>query len=244
VTTLSPEAQAALDRVKELEEKLRAFEAERAEAEAKASEEARKKLEAQAKALGTTADPTAVAKAQEEAARRARLEQEQNQLEERRRLEEAKAAEVARVAEERRRAEEAAAAAVAAAAAAAVATTTTTLPPTTTLAPTTQAALKPGTLVNLSDAGVTPPVPEKAPSLQYPSRALRQRVEGTVELSILVDERGVVTDAQVVTSAGGRAGLDEAAMENARKRKYRPATKDGVPVKVWMPLRVQFKLPG
>ena len=61
---------------------------------------------------------------------------------------------------------------------------------------------------------------------------------------MLVDDRGVVTEVQVVTSAGGRAGLDEAAVENAKKRKYRPATKDGVPVKVWMPLRVQFKLPS
>jgi TonB family protein len=241
-TTLSPEAQAALDRVKELEEKLRVFEAEKAEAEAQAQEEARKKLEAQARALGTIADPTAIAKAQQEAAKNARLEQERKQLEERRRLEEAKAAEEARLAEERRTAEEAAAAA--AAAAAALATTTTLPATTTTLPPPTQAALQPGTLVNLSDPGVTPPILDKTPPLHYPPLALRQRVEGTVELNILIDDRGVVTDAQVVTSAGSRAGLDEAAMENARKRKYRPATKDGVPVKVWMPLRVHFKLPG
>jgi TonB family protein len=47
----------------------------------------------------------------------------------------------------------------------------------------------------------------------------------------------------VVTGAGGKAGLNEAAMDNVRKRKYRPATKEGVPVKVWVPVRVQFKLP-
>lgn len=235
-TTMSAEAQAALQRVKELEEQIKAFEAEKAAAEQKASDDARKKLEAQAKALGTTAEPAAIAKAQEEAARRARLEQERRQQEERRKLEEAKAAEEARVAEERRRAEEAAAAAAAA---------TTTLPPTTTAAPpTTQAALKPGALVDLNDAGVTPPVPDKAPPLSYPPVALRQRVEGTVELNILVDERGVVTDAKIVSGAGGRIGLDEAAVDNAKRRKYRPATKDGVPVKVWIPLRVQFKLPG
>lgn len=234
-TTLSAEAIAAQAHVKELEEKLKAFEAEKAEAEAKAAEEAKKKLEAQAKALGTTADPAAIAKAQEEAAKKARLEQEKKQQEEKKKLEEAKAAEEARVAEERRKAEEARLAALAAAA--------TTLPPTTTVPPTTQPALKAGALVNLSDTGVTPPVPDKTPPLIYPPIALRQRIEGTVELSILVDERGVVTDTQVVTSAGGRSGLDEAASENAKKRRYRPATKDGIPVKVWMPLRVQFKLP-
>lgn len=234
--TISVEAQAALDRVKELEEQLKAFEAEKAAAEQKAADDARKKLEAQAKALGTTADPAAIAKAQEEASKKARLEQEKRQQEERRKLEEAKAAEEARVAEERRRSEEAAAVAAAAA--------TTTLPPVTTAPPTTQVALKPGALVDLNDLGVTPPVPEKAPPLNYPPVALRQRVEGTVELNILVDERGIVTDAKVVTGAGGKVGLDEAALDNAKKRRYRPATKDGVPVKVWMPLRVQFKLPS
>jgi hypothetical protein len=28
-----------------------------------------------------------------------------------------------------------------------------------------------------------------------------------------------------------------------KKRRYRPATKDGVPVKVWMSVRVRFELP-
>jgi TonB family protein len=64
-----------------------------------------------------------------------------------------------------------------------------------------------------------------------------------VELNILVDERGVVTDAKIVSGAG-RMGLDEAAVDNAKRRRYRPATKDGVAVKVWMPLRVAFKLPS
>ena len=235
-TTLSAEAIAARQKVKELEDKLKAFEEEKAAAEARAGEEARKKLEAQAKELGTTADPAAIAKAQEDAAKKARLDQDRKQQEEKRQLEEAKAAEEARLADEQRKAEAARAAAAAAA--------TTTLPPATTAPPTTQAAVKPGALVNLSDTGVTPPVPDKTPPLVYPPIALRQRIEGVVELSVLVDDRGVVTDAQIVTSAGTRSGLDEAALENAKKRKYRPATMDGVPVKVWIPLRVQFKLPS
>jgi TonB family protein len=239
--TLSAQAQAALARVKELEEQLKAFEAEKQAAEQKASDEARKKMEAQAKAKGQQVNPEDLAKAQEEAAKKARQEQERKQQEERRKLEEQKAAEEARVAEEKRKAEEAARLAAAAAAAAAT-------PPPTTMAvatppPSTAVAIKAGTLVNLTDAGVTPPITDKTPPLSYPPIALRQRIEGTVELSILIDERGIVTDAQVVTSAGGRAGLDEAAVDNAKKRRYRPATKDGVPVKVWMPLRVVFKLP-
>jgi TonB family protein len=237
-TTLSAEAEAAVARVKELEDKLKVIEAEKAAAEAKAAEDAKKKMEAQAAAKGAAVDPAAVQKAQEEAARKARLEQEKKAAEERARLEEEKRIEEARLAEEKRKAEEEAARVAAAAAAAA-----TTLPP----APVTQPpapALKPGTLVNLSDPGVIAPVAERAPGLIYPPIALRQRVEGAVELNVLVDERGNVVDAKIVSGAAGKAGLNEAAIENVKKRKYRPASKEGIPVKVWVPVRVQFKLPS
>jgi protein TonB len=97
--------------------------------------------------------------------------------------------------------------------------------------------------VELSDVGVIAPVPLVTPPLQYPPIALARRVEGKVEISILVDERGGVADAKLVTGAGGRTGLNEAAIANARRRRYRPASKDGVPVKVWVPVSVNFVLP-
>jgi protein TonB len=103
--------------------------------------------------------------------------------------------------------------------------------------------IRPGTLVNLTDPGVTPPIAEKAPPPVYPPIALRQRVEGTVELNVFVDEKGQVIETQVVQGAGGRAGLTEAAVDSVKRRRYRPATKDGVPVKVWLPVRVMFQLP-
>jgi TonB family protein len=233
---VTAEAQAAIDKVKELEDKLKAIEAEKVAAEAKAAEDAKKKVEAQAAAKGQAVDPAAVQKAQEEAAKKARAEQEKKAEQERQRLEEQKKAEEARLAEEQKKAQEEEAARQAAAAA-------TTLPaPTTTqqAAP----ALRPGTLVNLSDPGVIAPVAERTPQLNYPPIALRQRVEGTVELNVLVDERGNVVDAQIVSGAAGKAGLNEAALDNVRKRKYRAATKEGVVVKVWVPVRVQFKLPS
>ena len=234
-TTLSAEAAAAVARVKELEEKLKAIEAEKAAAEAKAAEDAKKKIEAQAAAKGQQVDPAALQKAQEEAAKKARQEQEKKAAEERKRLEEEKKAEEARVAEERRRAEEEAARVAAAATTTLPAPTTTTEPP--------QPAIRPGTLVNLSDPGVIAPVAERVSPPMYPEIARRQGLEGTVELNVLVDERGSVQDVQVVTGAAGKAGLNEAAIDNVRKRKYRPASKEGVPVKVWVPVRVQFKLP-
>lgn len=237
--SLTPEAVAAMAKVKELEEKLQSMEAEKAAAEAKAAEEAKKRLEAQAAARGQVVDPLAVAKAQEEARRKEQAAQEKKLQEERRRLEEEKRAEEARIAEEQRKADEQRRSEEAARVAA-VATTTTTLPPPT---PAPAPALKPGTLVNLSDVGVIAPVVERKPALQYPPIAHRQKVEGTVELNVLVDEKGNVVDAQVVTAAGGKAGLNEAAVDAVKRYKYRPASKDGVPVKLWMPVRVKFELP-
>jgi len=235
-TTLSAETIAAMARVKELEERLQAIEAEKVAAEARAAEEARLKVEAQAAARGQRADALAVARAQEEARRRAQAEQEQRLREEQQRLEAEQRAAEERLAEERRREEEARAAA----AAAAVVVTTTTLAAAT---PTPAPPVRAGTLVSLGDPGVIAPALDRASAATYPPIALRQRLEGTVELNVLVDERGNVAETLVITGAGGRAGLNEAAVESVRRRKYRPATKDGVPVKVWLPVRVQFRLP-
>ena len=194
-------------------------------------------------------------RAEEEARQKTRKEQERKQQEETKRLEDQKRAEEARIAEERRRAEE-------------------TAPPPSVRPrsepppsrprrwprrrprrlprrprrlPTTAAgpeALRPGTLVNLSDPGVIAPILEKKPPLAYPPIALRQRIEGTVALNVLVDERGNVADAQVLSTVGGKSGLPEAAADYARRWKYRAATKDGVPVKVWTEVKVVFKLPA
>ncbi len=252
-TTLSAAAEAALLRVKELEDKLAALERDKVAAESKAADDAKKKLEAQAAARGQALDAGALERAQEEARRRAKEEQERRQEEELSRLADEKKAEETRLAEERRRAEEAARAeqqrleAARAAEQQAAA-----LPPPTTVTaaatpeppPTTVASgIRPGTLVNLTDPGVTPPIAERAPPPVYPPIALRQRVEGVVELNVFVDEKGQVVETQVVQGAGGKAGLTEAAIDSVKRRRYRPATKDGVPVKVWLPVRVMFQLP-
>jgi TonB family protein len=230
-TTLGAEAAAAMQRVKELEEKLIAIEAEKAAAEA--AEEAKKKIEAQAAARGQRADAATVERAQEEARRRAQAEADRKAQEEKQRLQDEQRTAEARLAEERRRAAEEAARVAAAA------TPVPIMPPPTAPPP----ALRPGTLVNLSDAGVIAPVTQSAPPLRYPPIAERQRVEGTVELNILVDEKGNVVETMLVTPAGGKSGLNEAAVDNVRRRRYRPATKDGVPVKVWYPVSVRFVLP-
>jgi len=238
-STMSAEMMALSQKAKDLEAKLQALEAEKAAAAAKAEEDARKKVEAQARARGQAVDPEALARAQDEARKKAQAEQDRKAQADRKRLEDEQKVAEAQLAEEQRRAEEARAAAAAAAAAAAPPTTVAAAPP----PPPTTVAVKPGSLVDVNDAGVIAPVALNKPSFTYPPIALRQRIEGKVDLTVLVDERGGVADARVVSGAGGKAGLNEAASEYVRRWKFRPATKEGVPVRTWTPVSVVFMLP-
>jgi protein TonB len=102
---------------------------------------------------------------------------------------------------------------------------------------------KAGSLVDVNDAGVIAPVAMNKPSFTYPPIALRQRIEGKIDLTVLVDERGMVADTRVMSGAGGRSGLNEAATDYVRRWKFRPATKDGVAVKTWTNVSVVFVLP-
>jgi TonB family protein len=237
--TLGTEAAAALERVRQLEERLQALEAEKAAAGAQAAAEARQNVEAQAAARGRRADPLAVARAQEEARHRAEAEQERRSRAEQLRLQAEQRLAEEQLVEERRR-NETARALAAAATAPVPATTPAPAPPVT---PPPPSPIAVGALVELDDPGVIAPVLDRAFPPTYPPVALRQRLEGTVQLNVLVDETGNVVDTQIVAGAGGRSGLNEAAVSSLRRRKYHPATQDGVPVKVWMRVRVQFRLP-
>jgi TonB family protein len=100
---------------------------------------------------------------------------------------------------------------------------------------------KPGELVQ-GGAGVVPPQLVSFPKPEYPPMARNLRVEGIVVVSVLVDENGQVQDAKVAESIKQKVGLNEAAVAAARSARYRPATRDGVRVKMWTHLRIPFKL--
>ncbi len=78
----------------------------------------------------------------------------------------------------------------------------------------------------------------------YPPVARTKKVQGTVILSLLVTEKGDVSEVKVLREAGGSSGLNEAAVASARKWKFRPAVKEGKRVKVWVTYPVSFKLEG
>jgi TonB family protein len=60
-----------------------------------------------------------------------------------------------------------------------------------------------------------------------------------VVVPILVDENGNVVRTKPPAQKAG-FGFDEAAIDAARRASFRPATKNGTPVKMWMELSVVF----
>jgi protein TonB len=100
-----------------------------------------------------------------------------------------------------------------------------------------------GDLADVNDPGVTAPAAVTRTVPRYPPLARERRLSGTVRLRALVDETGAVVDVAVVQASPPRLGFEEAAVAHARTRVYKPATKEGVPVRVWLPIVVEFRFP-
>ena len=96
-----------------------------------------------------------------------------------------------------------------------------------------------GDLVTLGP-GVTPPRNIKRTFAKYPPSARDRKIEGTVNMSVLVSEKGQVLDVKVLQSS--HRLLEDAAVNAVKTWEYQPATKEGVPVKVWVPVSMNFQL--
>ena len=94
--------------------------------------------------------------------------------------------------------------------------------------------------VAASSQDVVPPRPIYKPEPQYTEDARIAKVQGSVRLSVVIDEQGRPDDIKVTTSLD--PGLDEQAIEAVRQWLFAPATKDGVPVPVSAFIEVNFRL--
>ncbi|MDX1741539.1 MAG: energy transducer TonB, partial [Rhodothermales bacterium] len=72
---------------------------------------------------------------------------------------------------------------------------------------------------------------------RYPDTAAEGGITGTVEVAFVVDQRGRVLDPLIVQGVG--AGCDEEAQRVVRLSRYRPATREGLPVRFRMSVQVQ-----
>jgi protein TonB len=90
-----------------------------------------------------------------------------------------------------------------------------------------------------------PQVSERArvlakPEPQYTEEARRNAVSGSVVLRVVFSRTGEVTNIRALQSLP--FGLTEKAIAAARMIRFRPATKDGRPVNVYMQLEYNFNL--
>ena len=97
-----------------------------------------------------------------------------------------------------------------------------------------------GDLVPSGTPGLTPAHMTHQAAANYPPIARVQHVQGSVIVSVLVSETGQVLETRVVS--GPQAVLNEAAQQSIRRSTFAPGEKDGVRVKSWTNVRVDFKL--
>jgi len=92
-----------------------------------------------------------------------------------------------------------------------------------------------------ADSVDEPPRERYVPPPRYPHEALTRGIEGEVVVKLLINERGVVKDVQVVQVTGDESFRD-AVLDVARTWQFRPARDDGHPVAVWGIKRIRFVL--
>jgi protein TonB len=78
-------------------------------------------------------------------------------------------------------------------------------------------------------------------SPKYPELARQQGLEGSLKLMVKIDDLGRVREVEVV-EATPPGVFDETALEAFRDARFRPAMKEGRPVRIEAYMRVEFRL--
>jgi protein TonB len=76
----------------------------------------------------------------------------------------------------------------------------------------------------------------------YTPEAKEQRIQGLVEMSVVVKDDGSVGEVTVTKSLDQKYGLDDQAVIAMKKWQFRPGTKDGKPVAVLVTVEMTFTL--
>jgi TonB family protein len=92
--------------------------------------------------------------------------------------------------------------------------------------------------------GVEYPEPVTEITAAYPERARASGRKTRVRVAVLVDENGNVVQSRVRDGDSSGLGFNEAALEAARRARYLPATRDGIPGKFWTEFLLEFEPPS
>jgi periplasmic protein TonB len=95
-------------------------------------------------------------------------------------------------------------------------------------------------IYDLHGKNVTRPILLSHQDPDYSEEARKAKLQGTVELSVVVNANGQVTDIRVLRSLG--LGLDERAVEAVRQWRFRAGAVDGRPVATRATVEVTFRL--
>ncbi len=99
---------------------------------------------------------------------------------------------------------------------------------------------------NRPDTDLAPgsvPVPISKPAMKYPTDALRNNETGKVVVRIEVGADGEPTAVSIVTRSGSRS-LDRAALQAAKRWRFRPAQQNGRAVAAAVEVPIVFSLDG
>lgn len=103
-------------------------------------------------------------------------------------------------------------------------------------------ALGLGRLPALAADGMEPPVPVRTVPPVYPDEMRRDGVSGVVTVSILIDEKGNVTEPKVVKTT--HEAFSQPAVDALSKWKFKPAKKEGAAVAMRVNIPIQFTNKG
>jgi TonB family protein len=100
-----------------------------------------------------------------------------------------------------------------------------------------ESALEPG-----KASGVSWPAIVQEDKPRYTKAAMSAKIQGTVELKLTILPDGSVGDVRVTRSLDTQHGLDQAAIESAKRWRFKPGMKNGVPVPTIVTLVLEFRL--
>lgn len=93
-----------------------------------------------------------------------------------------------------------------------------------------------------TDPDVVAPVLKKSTAPKYTPDAMRAKIQGSVEVEVIISEDGEVTLARVLTSLDNQLGLDHQAMNAAMQYTFEPATYQGNKIAVRARIQMEFRL--
>jgi protein TonB len=100
-----------------------------------------------------------------------------------------------------------------------------------------------GQLLPINQVDTTPVLVTRVEPV-YPPLAQRMGIQGSVKINVLIDETGTVIRTEVLqpSSGGTASGFEKSSQDAVKRWKYKPAVKEGIYVKVWMPVQVTFNI--